>query len=75
MKHGIILALKRKGINNAEIIYASHWSTDAGWTMVKSDKGSVWLGFTKKEAILAVSKIIVSDICINGKMRIGQTMI
>jgi hypothetical protein len=55
--HSLIKELNKKGIYEIELIYASHWATDAGWTMVKSTIGAVWLGFTKKEAIKTIMKL------------------
>ncbi len=54
-KDKIIVALKAKGINNAEVVYAPTFDSDCGWTMVNSDKGSTWLGYTRKEALGAIN--------------------
>jgi len=64
-KHPIIKALKAKGINCAEVIYASHFSSNAGWDMVSCDKNLVgmcgWLGFTTKEALETIECMEVRD--------------
>lgn len=53
--HPIIKALINNGWDDIEIVYATHYSTDAGWTLLtagRNGKGfSTWLGFTKQESI------------------------
>lgn len=55
--HKLILALKDKGVIGAEIIYASMWATDAGWTMVTSSIGAMWLGYTLKNALITINDL------------------
>lgn len=50
-KDKMIIALQNKGYRYIEIIYASMYATDAGWTMVHSNKGVFWLGYTRKSAM------------------------
>lgn len=63
VNHPLIKALKQKGINDIELIYASQYSTYAGWMMVKCDKIMLswggWLGFTKKEALINIEKKLI----------------
>jgi hypothetical protein len=51
LKHPIIKALHQNGFEDVTVIYASHLATDSGWTLIKSNKGYMWLGYTKDEAI------------------------
>lgn len=63
IKHPIIKALLKLGVKKCEIIYASHWSTHAGWEMVNCDvRGKLrWLGFTKKDALKTISMMENED--------------
>lgn len=53
----MIKALHEKGLRYIIIIYASHLATDAGWTMIRSNKGHYWFGYTRKESMKAISKL------------------
>jgi len=47
--HPLVNALREVYRNNFDdgiVIYASHWATDAGWTI-----DGIWIGFTLTEAI------------------------
>jgi hypothetical protein len=52
--HPLVKALKevyKKDLDEVFIIYASHWATDAGWTI-----DGFWFGFTLAEAIKNVKE-------------------
>lgn len=59
--HPLVKAFEKRGLNELDFIYASHWASDAGWTvqnLVKSDKmiGDSWWGFTIGEAIKNIER-------------------
>lgn len=59
--HPLVKAFKAKGLDNLEFIYASHWSSDAGWTVQSCSPGpkmlaDTWWGFTIAEAVRNVEK-------------------
>lgn len=58
--HLIVKALIKLGVR-VTVVYASHLSTDAGWTIVGCNKtiipyGGGWLGYTKSEALDKIKK-------------------
>lgn len=61
--HPIIKALKEKGINRAEVIYASMYSSHAGWDMIICDVPTLgkinWLGFTVKSALATIKRFCI----------------
>lgn len=63
--HLIIKKLKDKGVDFAEVIYASPYSSNSGWTIVKSSipsySGFGWLGYTKKEAVEYIKSLNIVD--------------
>jgi len=63
--HVLINALKAKGINKIQLIYASSISPNAGWDMINCDKHLVgcdgWLGYSKKDAIKLIERFRVED--------------
>lgn len=63
LRHPIAKALLKKGIRKFEVIYASHWSSCAGWDMVNCDvPGKLrWLGFTKSDALNTIEKMEIID--------------
>lgn len=61
ISHKIIKALKDKGVYKATVIYASTFSPNVGWDMVSSDHGSVWLGYTIKDALALISRMQIKE--------------
>lgn len=56
-KHRIVKLLRTFGIVDFTLTYASHWATDAGWTIEQNVTeatstilSNTWLGHTIKEA-------------------------
>lgn len=62
-KHPLVKAFAKRGLTNLDFIYASHWATDAGWTVQSIESGpkmlnNTWWGFTISEAIKNVEKAV-----------------
>lgn len=55
-KHVLVKALVKKGYKDFELIYASHWATDAGWCC-DGFKLPQWLGYTIAESIELIKKL------------------
>lgn len=55
-KHPLIKALLLKGYDDVELIYASHWASDAGWTC-NGHGLPTWLGFTIRESLVEIAKL------------------
>lgn len=63
--HFLVVALKVKGIEKIELIYAPSFSPCCGWDLVNSNKICIgwngWLGYTKKAALEMVERIEIKD--------------
>jgi len=55
--HAIVKSLHDAGIVGVDLVYGSHWSTDAGWNLLNSSIGAKWLGYTLKDAFKTIEKL------------------
>lgn len=54
--HPIIRTLLDLGYKDIWLVYAPRFSADWGWTILKSSKGSKWLGYDKKTVLNNLKK-------------------
>jgi hypothetical protein len=56
--HPLIKALVSCGLEDITLIYASHLSSESGWTILESNYWIGWIGFTKEDSLSFIEKNI-----------------
>lgn len=55
--HILSNALKEKGYDDFELIFAGKFSPDFGWTVIKGFLLPTWLGYNKRHALQSIEKL------------------